>query len=91
MSGTMMDGLLSTMPACEYNIACVCCSGKSGIIHMIPIFNNNDIECFKQIFLFHTVKTSIFCATYMYSAEREESTFLSFSVFSSFHRTIRYG
>ena len=41
-----MDGLLSTWPAGEYNITCVCCSGKSGIIHMIPIFNNNDIEDF---------------------------------------------
>ena len=44
MSGTMMDGLLSTWPASEYNITCVCCSGKSGIIHIIPIFKNYDIE-----------------------------------------------
>ena len=46
MSPIVVDGLLSTMPASEYNITCVCCSGKSGIIHMIPIFNNNDIEFF---------------------------------------------
>ena len=46
MSVIIMDGLLSTWPACEYNITCVCCSGKSGIIHMIPIFNNNDIKDF---------------------------------------------
>ena len=46
MSGIIMDRLLSTRPASECNITCVCCSGKSGIIHMIPIFNNNDIEFF---------------------------------------------
>ena len=38
----------------------VCCSGKSVIIHMIPIFNNNDIE---DVLQFHSVKNSfIFCA-----------------------------
>ena len=41
MSGISMNRLLSTRPACEYNITCVCCSGKSGIFHMIPIFINN--------------------------------------------------
>ena len=64
----MMDGLLSTWPASEYNITCVCCSGKSGIIHMIPIFNSNFIEDFvkrvKYIFCiqFHTVNSFMFCA-----------------------------
>ena len=61
-----MDGLLSTGPACEYDITCVCCSGKSGIIHMIPTFNSNFIEDFvkrvKYIFCiqFHTVNSFMF-------------------------------
>ena len=55
-----MDGLLSTGPACEYNIICVCCSGKSEIIHMIPIFNNNvDVPEIKISYLkLPTVKIS---------------------------------
>ena len=61
MSGTsIMDGLLSTGPAGEYNITSVCCSGKSGIFHMIRNFNNNDIEDFLKRFCiqFHTVENS---------------------------------
>ena len=46
MSGMVVEGLLSTRPGGEYNTTCVCCFGKSEIIHMIPIFNNNDNEDF---------------------------------------------
>ena len=73
-----MDGLLSTWPASEYNITCLCCSGKSGIIHMIPIFNNNDIEDFvKRVkgvpfcIEFYTVKS--LCAMYVKYSLHEQN------------------
>ena len=100
MSVMIMDRLLSTWPASEYNITCVCCSGKSGIIHMIPTFNSNFIEDFvkqvKYIFCiqFHTVNSFMFCAIYSTRQKKFPNWFhfVPFT-FRSFlkHRSLRVG